>query len=464
MPIRNTFSPAGVRTDMLEILGSIVPDWQSAGLVGAAALAIAFAAAAWRMQAGSRRVTYALDYMSQGLCVFDKSARIVICNRRYIDMYKLSPDLVKPGSTLRQLIAHRKDTGLFAGDVDQYYKEIVDNIASGKPSHWFLGGNDGRIMHAINTPTPDGGWVVTHEDVTEQRQLQKQRDETAEQDRRRGAIDALIAAFRSRMEPLLKTFGDSAAAMKSTATTLSAASQHTAQRAERAVDASSDASMGVQTAALATDQLSNSIAEIARQIEQTHNVVRAAVDEAQSTSGEITTLSDTAQKIGDIVKLIQDIAGQTNLLALNATIEAARAGDAGRGFAVVASEVKSLAVQTAKATEAIAGQILAVQGSTASAVGSIRCITQRMQEIQYYTSAVAASIEQQNAATGNISQNVAASAQASDTVAKVLTDVAGAAKQTRMSAQTVLDTSQSVEAAIDDLRKQVEEFLAGVAA
>jgi len=192
--------------------------------------------------------------------------------------------------------------------------------------------------------------------------------------------------------------------------------------------------------------------------------VRAAVDEAQSTSGEITTLSDTAQKIGDIVKLIQDIAGQTNLLALNATIEAARAGDAGRGFAVVASEVKSLAVQTAKATEAIAGQILAVQGSTASAVGSIRCITQRMQEIQYYTSAVAASIEQQNAATGNISQNVAASAQASDTVAKVLTDVAGAAKQTRMSAQTVLDTSQSVEAAIDDLRKQVEEFLAGVAA
>jgi methyl-accepting chemotaxis protein len=192
--------------------------------------------------------------------------------------------------------------------------------------------------------------------------------------------------------------------------------------------------------------------------------VRVAVDEAQATSEEMTALSDTAQKIGDIVKLIQDIAGQTNLLALNATIEAARAGEAGRGFAVVASEVKSLAVQTAKATEAIVGQILAVQNSTAGAVDSIHRITQRMQEIQHYTSAVAASIEQQNAATSNISQNVATAARASETVAKTLTDVAGAAMQTRVSAQTVLDTSHAVEAAIEDLRRRVEEFLAEVAA
>jgi methyl-accepting chemotaxis protein len=131
---------------------------------------------------------------------------------------------------------------------------------------------------------------------------------------------------------------------------------------------------------------------------------------------------------------------------------------------VVASEVKSLAVQTAKATEAIVGQILAVQDSTASAVESIRRITQRMQEIQHYTSAVAASIEEQHAATSHISQNVASAAQASQTVATVLGDVAGAALQTRVSAQTVLDTSQSVEVAVKELRKQVEAFLAGVAA
>jgi methyl-accepting chemotaxis protein len=402
--------------------------------------------------------------MSQGLCMFDKNKRMVVCNRRYLQMYKLSAEVVKPGCTLRQLISHRKETGLFTGDVDQYCKEIVDLVEGGKTFKRLIDAADGRVVHVITLPTPDVGWVVTHEDVTEQQQMQKQRDEMAEQQKRRGAIDALIAAFRAQIEPLLKTFGDSAAAMKSTAVKLSGASNHASQRAESAVEASSDASTGVKTAALAADELSNSIGEIARQIEQTHKVVRLAVDEAQATSGEMTTLADVAQKIGDIVKLIQDIAGQTNLLALNATIEAARAGESGRGFAVVASEVKSLAVQTAKATEAIAGQILAVQGSTASTVESIHRITDRMREIQHYTSAVAASIEQQNAATGNISQNVATAALASETVANVLTDVAGAAAQTRVSARTVLDTSQSVESAVGDLRQQVETFLAGVAA
>ena len=144
---------------------------------------------------------------------------------------------------------------------------------------------------------------------------------------------------------------------------------------------------------------------------RTTDVVRASVNEAEATNAQIAGLAAAAQKIGDVVKLISDIAGQTNLLALNATIEAARAGEAGRGFAVVASEVKSLAVQTAKATEEIAAQILAVQGSTTSAVDAIRSIAGRMKEISAYTSAVAASIEQQNSATGEISQNVAGAAQ-----------------------------------------------------
>jgi methyl-accepting chemotaxis protein len=178
----------------------------------------------------------------------------------------------------------------------------------------------------------------------------------------------------------------------------------------------------------------------------------------------MTTLAESAQKIGDIVKLIQDIAGQTNLLALNATIEAARAGESGRGFAVVASEVKSLAVQTAKATEAIGGQILAVQTATARSVESIRRISERMHEIQHYASGVAASIEQQSAATSNISSNVMNAAQAAEGMAGVLSDVAGAATQTHMSAEVVLDTSQSVETAVANLRRHIESFLAGVAA
>jgi methyl-accepting chemotaxis protein len=187
------------------------------------------------------------------------------------------------------------------------------------------------------------------------------------------------------------------------------------------------------------------------------------VDEAESTNSQIAGLADAAQKIGDVVKLIRDIAGQTNLLALNATIEAARAGEAGRGFAVVASEVKSLAVQTAKATEEIAGQILGVQGSTTSAVEAIRSIAGRMREISTYTSAVAASVEQQNSATGEISHNVASAAHGTGTVVGMLSEVAGAATATRTSAETVLNASQSVESAVANLRGEVERFLGKVA-
>jgi len=334
-----------------------------------ALLAIAAGALAFgRTPAKIRRLTDALDHMSQGLCMFDAAGRIVVCNRPYLRMYKLSPEVVKPGCTLRELIEHRRQTGLFTGDPEQYCKEIMDGIAAGKISKWIVSASDGRVVHAINSPMPDGGWVSTHEDITEQQLLQQQRDDMASQQKRRGAVDAAITAFRTGMDALLKALGDSATAMKSTAVTLSAAANHGAQSATSAVAASNEASSGVKVAAAATDELANSIAEIARQITQTNSVVRLAVDEAHSTDGEMTTLAESAQKIGDIVKLIQTIAEQTNLLALNATIEAARAGEAGRGFAVVASEVKSLAVQTAKATEAIVGQILAVQGSTASAV------------------------------------------------------------------------------------------------
>ncbi len=449
---------------MLDTILSFLPDWQHAVFAVALPLLAGGAFAARRMQIKIRQLTSALNHMSQGLCMFDRSARIVVCNRQYLRMYKLSPKVVKPGCTLRRLLEHRKETGLLTYDVRQYCQDIMDSITAGKTSKWLIKAGDGRMVHAINEPMLDGGWVSTHEDVTEQQLLEKQRDDMAEQQRQRTAVDQIIAAFRTNMETLLKRFGESATAMKSTAVKLSAASNHASQYAASAVEASNEAASGAKTAATATDELANSIAEIARQIAQTNTVVHIAVGEAQSTSGEMTTLAESARKIGDIVKLIQTIAGQTNLLALNATIEAARAGESGKGFAVVAAEVKSLAVQTAKAAEAIVGQILAVQGSTASAVESIRSITQRMQQIQHYASGVAASIEEQNAATGNIALNVANAAQAAQTVAVGLGDVAGAAAQTHVSADVVLDASQSVEVAAADLRRHVEDFLAAVAA
>ena len=276
-------------------------------------------------------------------------------------------------------------------------------------------------------------------------------------------LEEAISSFRHRMESTLKVVSESAGSMQATAAGLFGASDQTLQRAEGAVRASNEASANVETAATAAGELSSSIAEISRQLTHTSDVVRAAVSEAETTNSQIAGLSDSAQKIGAVIKLIRDIAEQTNLLALNATIEAARAGEAGRGFAVVASEVKSLAVQTAKATEDIAKQILAVQASTGSAVEAIRNISGRMREINTYASAVAVSVGQQNAATGEISHNVASAARGTNMVVSVLGDVAGAATATRASAETVLSASQSVETAVGKLRTEVEGFLGKVA-
>jgi methyl-accepting chemotaxis protein len=165
-----------------------------------------------------------------------------------------------------------------------------------------------------------------------------------------------------------------------------------------------------------------------------------------------------------VIKLIRAIAGQTNLLALNATIEAARAGEAGKGFAVVASEVKSLAVQTAKATEDISKLITSVQTATTGAVSAIGRIAGRMHEIDSCATAVSAAVEEQSAATSEISQNVASASDGAKVVVSVLGEVSGAAAKTRTSAQSVLTAAQAVEAAAAELRTEVEGFLANVAA
>jgi methyl-accepting chemotaxis protein len=416
-----------------------------------------------RMTVQNRRLLTALENMSQGLNMFDEQGRITLLNRRYLEMYQLSPDLVKPGCTLVRLLQHRKDTGLFSGDVEPYCRNILEQMKQRKPMQHYVQASDGRIVLAKNQPLPEGGWVSTHEDVTEQRHAEQERAAIRELEHRRAGIDAAIATFRPQVEKLLLSVSNSATAMRATAGQLLGSSDQTSQRAEGAVHAFHEASTNVETAAVAANELSHSIAEISRQLTHTSDIVALATGEARDTDGDIAGLAAGAQKIGDVVKLIRQIAGQTNLLALNATIEAARAGEAGRGFAVVASEVKSLAVQTAQATEDIASHILGVQNSTASAVEAIRQITTRMQEINEYTTAVAAAVEQQNSATGEISHNVASAAQGTGHVVAVLGEVAGAATETRASAEVVRDASQTVETAVADLRLEVEDFLAKVA-
>jgi methyl-accepting chemotaxis protein len=446
---------------MLGFLGESI--WLA---LGAGAICSTLGVLYWalRLRKHNAQLTTAMNNMSQGLCMFDSSARLVVGNRRYLEIYGLSPATTKPGCSLRDLIKQRIATGTFSGDPEKYVADTLHEVAQGKPIDKVLEMSDGRVIALANRPMRGGGWVVTHDDITAQRRAEQTHASLAEQEQRRVAIEAAIRAFRERVEAVLKTVADSAGSMRVTATALSGSSDQSSQRAEGAVKASNEASGNVEAAAAAAEELLSSITEIARQLDQTTELVRVAVAEAQTTNDEIAGLAQAAQKIGAVVKLIQDIAGQTNLLALNATIEAARAGESGKGFAVVASEVKSLAVQTGKATEEIAAQISAVQSSTTGAVEAIRRIAERMQEINQYASAVSAAVQEQSAATGEISHNVTSAAKGTKAIVSVLGDVAGSATETRRSAQTVLSASESVEAAAANLRAEVESFLGKVAA
>jgi methyl-accepting chemotaxis protein len=429
--------------------------------LAAAAIAAVFVTS--RQRAQSRLLRAALNNMTQGLCMFDGGAHLVLCNARYLEMYGLRPEHGRAGTPLRDLLSHRAAAGTFAGDPDRYVADCLRQVAEQR-TETKTNNVNGRTITLISRPMRGGGWVATHNDVTDQLTVQTERDALRRGEERRRAIDAAIASFRARVESGLKTVSQSATAMRSAARTLLTTSDHTLARTEGAMQGSNEASANVETAAAAAAELSVSIKEISRQLMQANEVVRGAVVEADATNDDIAALARVAQKIGDVVKLIQDIAGQTNLLALNATIEAARAGDAGRGFAVVASEVKSLAVQTAKATEEITREIASVQSSTGDAVSAIRDITRRMQDINQYTSAVASSVEQQEAATGEISHNVASAAEGAKAIVATLGEVAGGVTQTRSSAETMLAASEQVENATAKLRSEVEEFLGTVAA
>jgi len=435
-----------------------------AGLLAFAALSIGALITLARERWRNWLARVALNNMTQGLCMFDDAARLVLCNTPYIEMHRLRRDELRLGMPLRELLVLRTERGTFAGDPDSYVAACLQQVVERRMETKTIKFSDGRVIGLASRPLPQGGWVTTHTDITEKLAAETERDSLRQREERRVATDAAIAAFRARIESMLMTVAQSAVAMKTAAKSLLTTSDHTLARAEGAVQGSNEASANVETAAAAAEELSTSIKEISRQLAQADEVVHNAAADATVTNEDIAALARVAQRIGDVVKLIQDIAEQTNLLALNATIEAARAGEAGRGFAVVASEVKSLAVQTAKATEEISREISSIQSSTDAAVAAIREITRRMQDINPYTSQVVGAIGQQELATGEISQNVASAAAGSKAVVAALGDVANEVMQTRSSAKTVLAASEEVENATVTLRAEVERFLGTVAA
>jgi methyl-accepting chemotaxis protein len=406
----------------------------------------------------------ALNNMTQGVVMFDVKGRLVVCNVRYLSMYRLSPDVVRPGAKLLDIIHERAKTGSLPRDPAQYCAELLEQMVAGKIVRFVSEAPDGRAVSVVNRAIPGSGfWVGTHDDITERRLAERKSAQLGEQEARRAVVEEAIAWFRESLESILATVADSAAAMRSTATALSGTSKETTAQTAGAVVTSNNAFGSVEVAATAADELGKSIAEINRQLVRATEVVGAVASEAQSTNQEIAGLASAAKKIDDVVKLIQSVAGQTNLLALNAAIEAARAGAAGKGFAVVASEVKALAVQTAKATDDIAAQIAAVQSSTQSAVGAIGNIATRMLEIRHFTAAIATSVEEQNAATREIASSVAAAASGTKSVVAVLQRVSGAITDMHSSADTVLAASQAVDKAAESLRGAVDGFLRKVA-
>jgi methyl-accepting chemotaxis protein len=291
-----------------------------------------------------------------------------------------------------------------------------------------------------------------------------QEQEQAAKLRRQQRIDQLIARFRDVIAGLLQQAEASNTTFSRAAETLSHNAASTSERTTTASGASQEASENVQSVASAAEELAASIAEISRQVGQTTQVVTDATTSAQDANLKVSGLAAAAHKIGEVVVLIQAIAEQTNLLALNATIEAARAGEAGKGFAVVAAEVKELANQTSKATEEIGAQITAIQNETGEAVEVIGVIARTMQDVNGYTSAIAAAVEEQGAATGEISRNVQHAAHGTKTVADNLAELLGTAEQSTASASEVLDASRSVTETSQRLKSEFEAFLQEVSA
>ncbi|MGE3333012.1 MAG: methyl-accepting chemotaxis protein [Rhodospirillaceae bacterium] len=250
--------------------------------------------------------------------------------------------------------------------------------------------------------------------------------------------------------------------MEASASTMQAVAEETNVQSAAVAAASEQAASNVQTVAAATEELTSSIKEIGRQVTQSSQVASKAVEEANKAKDMVRGLDDSAQKIGKVVALITDIAEQTNLLALNATIEAARAGEAGKGFAVVASEVKNLANQTAKATEEIAAQINDIQGATKSSVGAIESIFETIGQIDQISTTIASAIEEQTAATAEISRNVEQASAGTQEVSSNITGVTKAAGETGQVSTQVLEAAKELARQSDGLRAEVDGFLADI--
>jgi methyl-accepting chemotaxis protein len=317
---------------------------------------------------------------------------------------------------------------------------------------WSSGWNrkTGVLLRAINQA------MVLDIDLVISAYVEKNKAEHAQK------IGRMATDFQGKVGQLVAVLAESSKALEGTAQSMASTADVTTSQASTVAAAAEEASASVQTVAASAEELTSSIGEISRQVTQSAQITGKAVQEARRTDEIVRALSEGADKIGQVVDLITNIAGQTNLLALNATIEAARAGEAGRGFAVVASEVKSLAQQTARATEEIGAQIAQVQSATNDAVEAIRGITGTIEEVSGIAATIAAAVEEQGAATAEIARNVQQVSVSTQEVTSNITGVSQAAQDASVAVSHVLGNANDVSNQATRLSSEVEGFVASL--
>ena len=349
-------------------------------------------------------------------------------------------------------------------------REVSNGIASIVRPMQALGDGDlsAEVEHR-GEKTEIGAMADTLQVFKEALIAKKAADEAAARDAeakiaRGRKVDTITREFESMIGQIVETVSSASSQLEGSAGRLSSTANRAQELSTVVAAASEEASTNVSSVASATEELSSSITEISRQVQDSARIASEAVEQARRTNDRVGELSKAASRIGDVIELINSIAGQTNLLALNATIEAARAGDAGRGFAVVAAEVKALAEQTAKATGEIGQQISGIQSATEESVGAIREISGTIEKLSEISSAIAAAVEEQGAATQEISRNVQQASQGTQQVSANITDVQRGATETGSASSEVLSAAQVLSTDSDRLKREVGRFLDSVRA